>query len=74
MCHASDCGCGHPTHHAPWRASHHHWGCCCAPGYLPRRFPTREETIAQLEEYLKNLQAEAKGVEERIAELGKGEA
>ncbi len=34
-----------------------------------RRFPTREERIAWLEEYLKELQAEAKAVEERIAEL-----
>ena len=71
MGHASEYGCGHPTYHAPWSASHHPWGCCCTSGYLPRRFPTREETIAQLEEYLKNLQAEAKGLEERIAELRK---
>ena len=70
MCHTSECGCGHPTHHDPWRASHHHWG-CCALGHPFRRFPTREEVIAQLEEYLKNLQAEAKGVEERIAEFKK---
>jgi hypothetical protein len=34
-----------------------------------RRFPTREERIAWLEQYLKDLQAEAKAVEERIAEL-----
>ena len=40
--------------------------------FLPRRrFPTTEETIGRLEEYLKELQAEAKGVEERIAELKK---
>jgi len=37
-----------------------------------RRFPTREEIIAELEEYLKQLQAEVKGVEERIAEFRKG--
>lgn len=30
---------------------------------------TKEERIAWLEEYLKNLQAEAKAVEEQIAEL-----
>jgi len=36
-----------------------------------RQFPTTEETIGRLEEYLKQLQAEAKGVEERIAELKK---
>ena len=34
-----------------------------------RRFPTRAERIARLEEYLKELQVEAKAVEERIAEL-----
>ncbi len=74
MCHTSEYGCGYPAHHAPARASHHSWGCCCAPDYPHRRFLTREEVIAQLEEYLKNLQAEARGVEERIAELRKGEA
>lgn len=34
-----------------------------------RRFLTREERIARLEEYLKALQTEAKAVEEHIAEL-----
>jgi hypothetical protein len=34
-----------------------------------RRFRTREEQIGELEEYLRELQAEAKAVEERIAEL-----
>ena len=72
MCHPSECGYGHPTYDAPGRASHHHWGCCCASGHPPpRRFLTREEVRTQLEEYLKNLQAEAKGVEERIAGLSK---
>ena len=74
MCHTSECGCGHPVHHAPQSMGHHSWGCCCAPGHPFRRFPTKEEVVAQLEEYLKNLQAEAKGVEEHIAELRKGEA
>jgi len=36
-----------------------------------RHFPTREEIVEELEEYLKQLRAEAKGVEERIAELRK---
>jgi len=36
-----------------------------------RRFPTREEITAELEEYLKQLQAEVKGVEEHIAEFQK---
>ena len=72
MCSTSEHGCGHHGHHGnhgPGRAGHHHWDCCCASDYPPRHFLTREEVIAQLEEYLKNLQAEAKGVEERIAEL-----
>lgn len=53
-----------------------HDGECCRGGEgMPfrRRFPTREEQIAWLEEYLKELQAEAKGVEERLAELKAGE-
>ena len=64
------------------RGGHHrHGGECChggegsawGPGAPFRRhFPTREEQIAWLEEYLKELQAEAKGVEERIAELKAG--
>jgi len=38
-----------------------------------RRFISRDEIISGLEEYLKSLQAEAKAVEERIAELRKGQ-
>ncbi|MBI4302035.1 MAG: hypothetical protein HY664_05475 [Chloroflexi bacterium] len=65
------CGCGHPAHHVPRGGWHHPWG-RQAPSYGYRRFPTREEVILNLEEYLKDLQTEAKGVEERIAELRKG--
>jgi hypothetical protein len=36
-----------------------------------RHFISREEIVSQLEEYLKQLQAETKGVEERIAEMKK---
>ena len=59
----------------------HHGGECCRGGEgrgwgpgapFVRRFITREEQVAWLEEYLKQLQAEAKGVEERIAELRAG--
>ena len=71
MYHSSECGCGHHSHHAPERAGHHPWGCCCGLAYGMRRFPTREEIIAELEEYLKQLQAEVKGAEERIAEFKK---
>jgi len=69
--------CGYGEHHG-----RHGYGCSCDEGHfgpwMPfgsrmmrfgRRFPTREERIAWLEEYLKELQAEAKAVEERIAEL-----
>ena len=48
-------------------------GCGCEGAPFRRHFITREEQIAWLEQYLKELQAEAKGVEERIAELKAGE-
>jgi hypothetical protein len=51
-----DCGCGG-----------HHGG-----GLMQRRFVSKEEVTNQLEDYLKQLKAEAKGVEERIAEIKKG--
>lgn len=66
-------GCQRHAHHGPQGMGHHprgHHG----PGHGFRHFPTREEIIAQLEEYLKQLQAEAKGVEEHIEKLKKGEA
>lgn len=53
--HQQDCGCG-GTRFGPGR------------GFV-RHFPTRAERIARLEEYLRDLQTEAKAVEERIAEL-----
>jgi NADH:ubiquinone oxidoreductase subunit C len=61
------CGHGEPY-------GHHNHGCCCQPGGLhghpvQRHFPSREERIARLEEYLKEVQAEAKAVEERLAEM-----
>ena len=70
MCHLSEYSCAHPTHHVSRGAWHHSWG-CCAPSWTPGRIPTREEIIEELEEYLKQLRAETKGVEERIAELRK---
>jgi hypothetical protein len=36
-----------------------------------RRFISKDEVIAHLEEYLKQLKSEAAGVEEHIAELKK---
>jgi hypothetical protein len=38
-------------------------------GFGQRHFKSKEEVIAGLGEYLTQLQAEVKGVEERIAEL-----
>ena len=73
-------------HHGyPGRGGRHHsGGCCCSCGchhergrhhghgeFMQRRFISKEEIIAKLQEYLKQLQAEAKGVEERIDELKK---
>ncbi|MCR4391600.1 MAG: hypothetical protein NUV94_02195 [Candidatus Acetothermia bacterium] len=54
---------------------HHHCCCCCPPrGHhdglgFHRRLLSREERVARLEAYLAELQAEARAVEERIAEL-----
>ena len=70
MYHTGECGCGHQAHHAP-RGGGHHQQDCCAGGFGHRRFLTREETLAHLEEYLSSLKAEVKGLEEHIAELKK---
>jgi len=80
-----DPGARHYRPHFPWSHAWRHegrfmphpfWGPNLGgfgpwqPGFtFRRRFPTREERIAWLEQYLKELQAEAKAVEERIAEL-----
>lgn len=70
--------CGHHGHHSH-RGYYGHTGCCCGPAAwgpgLPfrRRFPTREERITGLEAYLKDLQAEADAVKERIVELESAE-
>jgi len=64
LSHAGDCGGGHPQQ-----------ACCCGEGGrerrmdFQRRFRTREERMAWLEGYLAELQAEAKAVEERVAEM-----
>lgn len=73
--HSGNCGCGGYGHHGMYRGWHHHGNCGCGCHQhhggmgFHRRFVSREEVINNLEEYLKQLQAEAKGVEERIAEL-----
>jgi len=63
--------CGHGEH----QNRHGHDGCCCGPAdcgpghHFGRRFATRAERIARLEEYLGELRAEVQAVEEAIAEL-----
>jgi hypothetical protein len=69
----------HPGHHKHHHCEHHrhHGGACGgrwgeggpARGAFRRRFFSREERIAELEQYLNDLQAEAKGVEEKLARL-----
>lgn len=44
---------------------------CCGPGYGGRRYLTRDEKREWLEDYARELENEAKGVRERIAELKK---
>lgn len=65
--------CGHNACHI---GHGYGWGCCgsgweqCGPPHhFGWRYPTREERLAQLEQYLQNLQAEARAVQERIEEL-----
>ena len=61
--------CGHRERHGD--------ACCCVPvscgcgcgDDFQRHFATREERATRLEQYLQGLQAEAKAVEERLAEL-----
>ena len=65
------CGRGYPSHHGVAGREHSNQGCGCHHGHEPRHFPTREETIARMEEYLRQLQAEAKGVEEYLSEIRK---
>jgi hypothetical protein len=49
-------------------------GCRCGcrgDGGFKRRYRTREERISELEEYLKELKAEVRAVEEQLADLKK---
>jgi hypothetical protein len=74
MGYGEGCGCGGHGHHGfQGEESHHGCKCGCHRHHggmgFRRHFIPREEIIVELEEYLKQLQMEAKGVEERIAEL-----
>lgn len=72
MCHFAGQGPGHGHNHGP---NCHQGGCGCHGHHVSgfrRHFLTVAEKKAHLEEYLKELQAEAKAVEERLKELGEG--
>lgn len=61
--------------HGPVKGGHHHGDCCCASGYgdySHRRFLNKDEQVSRLEGYLKDLQSEAKVVEEKIKEIKGG--
>jgi hypothetical protein len=50
----------------------HHHGCSCGcydGSHFERRFFTKEEKIAELQQYLESLRMEIKAVEENIAAL-----
>ena len=70
MCHCSDCSCERYAYEE--RGHYHRGGCGCSyHGYSQRHFPTREEAIQEMEDYLKKLKTEAKGVQERLSEIKK---
>ena len=82
--HDCDCGSEHPSEcrcggHHGWGGGSQ---CCCGgeghsqgscggehPFGFRRWFSTAEDEATKLEQYLKDLEAEAKGVRERLAEL-----
>ena len=79
MCHTGECECQHGHHQHEPHGRHHdgdHGRCCCrSKGHgFRRRYLTQEERIRLLEDYLRNLEAEAQGVREHIAEQRKAQA
>ena len=70
--HEEECGCGSEQCTCGCHGHHHGGGCdCCEEEGFERQFYTREEKIEMLEEYLADLKAEQKGVEEALEELRK---
>ena len=71
MHHHNECGYGHQSHHGHGGTEYHHQGggCCCGGGYHGRHFYTREEMLKHMEEYLEQLKAEVKGLEEHINKI-----
>ena len=66
--------CGSERHHGGGHRCRHHSSSCACDGHadIGPCFWTQKEKIAWLEEYLEDLLAEAKSIEERITAL-KGE-
>ncbi|WP_027355801.1 DUF5320 domain-containing protein [Desulfofundulus thermocisternus] len=60
---------GHCCHAFAHRYVSRHRDCCCHGEHFHRHFYSREERLARLENYLKELQAEVRAVEEKIKEL-----
>ena len=58
--------------HGHQETDHRQGSHCCHSGHGNRHFYSQEEVIKHLEEYLQQLQAEAKGVEEHISKLKAG--
>lgn len=68
-----NCNChqghGHSTHQGHGHAGQQSSCCCHGTGF--RRFSTKEERIAMLEEYITELKSEIQATEEHLAELKK---
>jgi hypothetical protein len=62
MCGKDQCGCG-------GRSGCDCCDCSCEGGGFRRRYQTKAEQTAELEEYLKDLKAEVQAVEERLKDL-----
>lgn len=65
MHHEIECGCGQHGHGERPGMDYGHGG------FMQRHFISKEEIMTKLQEYLNQLQAEAKGVEEHIGALKK---
>jgi len=68
MCNQVNCGCDQPSH-GLLDSSRHKSHCGCGQNLPHRRFSTKQEIREELREYLQQLKAEAKGVEEKLADL-----
>lgn len=66
--------CQTKKHHGCEGKGHHHNGSCDCDNrsHFKRRFVTKEEKVAQLEQYLEDLQKETQAVQEHIAVLKEG--